>query len=64
MGYPPQQQPHYQPVRWQYMILQKIRNPEARLNELGAQGWELCGLDNDPKAQLIESTRYVLKRPY
>ena len=58
----PQQQ--WSPPRWQYKILHKIRNPEQELNALGAQGWELVSIDNDPKARAIESTRYVLKRPY
>ncbi|WP_160050764.1 hypothetical protein [Nocardiopsis sp. FR4] len=62
-GAAPPQVVHTQaiPQMWEYMVVEKMYDPQKKLNELGAQGWELVGIDSTPTAKI--GSRYVLKRP-
>ena len=52
---------------WEYMVVEpsSIEATNQKLNELGAQGWELVGIsdhDYNPPLNTHSSTRFVFKR--
>ena len=65
--------------KWEYMNLQlamndkenlvwldaheDVRNVSARLNELGAEGWELVSVDTNSLSGVTIRTVFYLKRP-
>lgn len=52
-------------IRWEYMI-QSHQYTEAELNEVGQEGWELCGIENigfnTPLCDASNYPKYILKR--
>lgn len=43
--------------RWEYHVEPNPTIPAARLNDLGAAGWELAGIDDR------EGTAFIFRRP-
>lgn len=52
-------------MTWEYMI-QSHQYTEAELNEVGREGWELCGIENigldTPIINSSEYPKYFFKR--
>lgn len=53
----------YTPPKWEYQMIQQKRGlPQMELNELGGEGWEMCGYHVHTEVDGAWLFQYYFKR--